>query len=178
MNEKYGDSSAKTATAEVEGEAAHPADAPSRSTTAGLGMFERVNSLVGTNAIGVSSGVGGSLEAPTIHDDIFPTTSVEGSTRFTDDDDRHWREVHGSRPYANPASNYEEYRPAYQYGTEAAHRFKGTDWSGVEGHLERGWDQAKGSSNLSWQHVKAAVRDAWHRVERSLSGDDRADLDR
>jgi hypothetical protein len=151
-----------TATAELDQHHAdHPAD---RRTDAGLGMFERVNNIVGTTGIGVSSGVGGALEPMDIRDDTTNISGTDETTGFTDEDDRHWRETHTSKPVANAASNYEEYQPAYQYGTEAARRLQGKTWNEAEGHLEQGWDKAKGESSLTWAHVKDAVRDAWHRI--------------
>jgi len=176
MDEKFDKTSGNRTTAELE---ERPAD---RSTNAGLGMFERVNNLVGTTRIGTAPAIGGAAEQEVsvgnnpgiIGVDRISTTGMPGtepSTRFSDEDDRHWREHHASRQYANPASNYEEYRPAYQYGTDAAYRHQGRKWDDVEGDLERGWNDARGESGHAWQHVKEAVRDAWHRTERALPGD-------
>jgi hypothetical protein len=160
-----------TATAELDQK---PAD---RSTDAGLGMFERVNNLVNTTGIRTAPGIGGATEQEI---SIETNTGIPGvdrigteaqPTRFTADEDRYWRETHGSRHYANPASNYEEYQPAYQYGTDAVQRYQGRKWADVEGDLERGWNDARGGSSLAWGNVKDAVRAAWHRVERALPGD-------
>ena len=144
---------------------------PDRRTDAGLGMFERVNNIVGTTGIGVASGVGGALEALDVREDTANIAGTDETTGFTDEDDRYWRENHGNRHYANPASNYEEYQPAYQYGTDAAHRYQGRKWDDVQGDLESGWDRARGGSSLAWENAKDAVRAAWDRTERALSGD-------
>jgi hypothetical protein len=174
MNDERKPTSGNTATAEPEH---RPAD---RSTDAGLGMFERVNSLVNTTGIRTAPGIGGATEQeiaietntgiPGV-DRISDTGMADHPTRFTAEEDRYWRETHGSRHYANPASNYEEYQPAYQYGTDAVHRYQGRKWADVEGDLERGWNDARGGSSLAWGNVKDAVRAAWHRVERALPGD-------
>ena len=164
MDDKYDKTSGKTATAELDH---HPAD---RSTDAGLGMFDRVNSLVGTTRIGVAPAIGGAAENEVDIDKLPGIVGVD-RIRFTEEDDRYWRESHGNRHYANPASNYEEYQPAYQYGTDAAHRYQGRKWDDVQGDLERGWDRARGGSSLAWENVKDAVRAAWDRVERALPGD-------
>jgi hypothetical protein len=175
MDDKYDKTSGKTATAELDHK-------PDRSTDAGLGMFERVNSLVGTHRIGVAPAIGGAAEnevdidrnagivgvdrisATGMHDEAHPS-------RFTAEEDQYWRENHGNRHYANPASTYEEYQPAYRYGTDAAHRYQGRKWDDVQGDLERGWDRARGGSSLAWENVKDAARAAWDRVERALPGD-------
>ena len=171
MNDERKDTSGKTATAELDHK---PAD---RSTDAGLGMFDRVSSLTGTNRIGTAPSIGGATEQEI---SIETNPGIPGvdrigtephPTRFTAEEDRYWRETHSSRHYANPASNYEEYQPAYQYGTDAAHRYQGRKWADAEGDLERGWNDARGGSSLAWGNVKDAVRAAWHRVERALPGD-------
>src|SRR3569832_2281703 len=125
MDDKYDKTSGKTATAELDHQ-------PARSTDAGLGMFERVNRLVGTHRIGVAPAIGGAAENE-VHIDANPglvgvdRSSATGmhedahQSRFTREEDQYWRENHGNRHYANPASTYEEYQPAYQYGTDAAH---------------------------------------------------------
>jgi hypothetical protein len=168
MDDKYDKTSGKTTTAEIDHQPAH--QPPDRSTDAGLGMFERVNSLVGTHRIGVAPAIGGAAENEV---DINKPAGIVGVNRiqFTEEDDRYWRENHGNRHYANPASTYEEYQPAYQYGTDAAHRYQGRQWDDVQGDLERGWDKARGGSSLAWENVKDAARAAWDRVERALPGD-------
>lgn len=86
-------------------------------------------------------------------------------------DDAYWRENYRSRGYSDPNRTYDEYAPAYRYGSEARDRYRGRDYNEVENDLERGWDRAKGESKLGWQEAKGAVRDAWHRVERAMPGD-------
>jgi hypothetical protein len=167
MNDERNSTSGRTATAEP----VHHPDDSGRGTTAGLGVFDRVNELTGMTGSRVSGGMGGALDTPNLQTDVPTIAGVGDGTRFTDEDDRYWRETHGSRHYANPASTYEEYRPAYQYGTDAAYRHQGRKWDEVEGDLENGWNRARGDSGHPWHHAKHAVKDAWHRVERALPGD-------
>jgi hypothetical protein len=169
MNTKNDPTSGNTVTADPEHEAKHPES--HRGTTAGLGMFDRVNNLVGTQGIGVSSSFGGALETPTLLDSTPTIAGVDDTTHFSEEDDRYWRENHGNRAYANPASTYEDYQPAYRYGTDAAHRYRGKTWDQVEGDLAGGWDRARGTSPHPWEHAKEAVRAAWHRMEHPFSGD-------
>ena len=163
MDDKYDKASGKTATAELDPK-------PDRHTDAGLGMFERVNDLVGEKPIGTAPAIGGTLEQ-NVDVDRLPGIVGVDRVQFTEEDDRYWRENHGNRHYANPASNYEEYQPAYQYGTDAARRYQGRKWDDVQGDLERGWDRARGGSRLAWENAKDAARAAWDRVERALPGD-------
>lgn len=201
MNDERDSTSGKAATAELEhdtrrdeearGSEAHSgfakgerpaAGTTTRSTAAGLGMYDRVSSIAGTTGFGIAPGIGGVAEKPSAMDTLPGITGVDltygegapGTThasRFTEEEDAYWRQNYPSRPYARSGRNYDEYRPAYQYGTDAAHRHQGRRWEDVEGDLERGWDEARGTSRLAWQESRDAVRDAWHRVERALPGD-------
>lgn len=74
--------------------------------------------------------------------------------------------------YYNASYGYEDYQPAYRYGTQS--RFNSPSaqrWEDAESDLERGWETAKGESRLAWDDAKHAARDAWHKVERALPGD-------
>ena len=182
MKDERDSSSGKASTAELEPETHHERG-ESRHTTAGLGIYDRVSSIAGTSGFGITPGVGIVAEKPGAMDTVTPGITgvdlgyTEGKpgttheTRFTDEEDAYWRENYLSRPYARKDRHYDEYRPAYQYGTDAAHRYQGRSWEDVEGDLERGWDEAKAKSQLTWHESKHAVSDAWHRVERALPGD-------
>jgi len=186
MKDERDSPSGTTATAELETETKQHDEVSHeerRHTTAGLGTYERISSVAGsTSGFGMAPGLGAATPnvrtvetAPGItgvsrdYSPGEPGTTHE--TRFTEEEDAYWRESYASRPYARSNSTYDEYRPAYQYGTDAAHRYQGRRWEDVEGHLERGWDEARSSSASAWHNIKEAVRDAWHRVERTLSGD-------
>ena len=96
--------------------------------------------------------------------DINTGTAGSMSSVSWGTEDAYWRESYRSRPYFKADRDYEFYRPAYQYGSEATSHYRGRDWNDVEPELERGWDKARGASKSTWQEVKDAVRDAWDRV--------------
>jgi hypothetical protein len=81
------------------------------------------------------------------------------------DEDIWWRENFSSRPYAT-GRNYEDFRPAYQYGYESGQHHLGRSWDEVESDLKTGWEKFEGRSGAgsTWDNIKHAVRDAWHRV--------------
>lgn len=91
-------------------------------------------------------------------------------TRDWNDEDRFWRENYSSRPYASPDRDYEDFRPAYRFGTESAGRHRGRDWEDAEPELRRDWEryEHRGESRSTWEEIKDAARDAWDRV----TGDD------
>lgn len=74
--------------------------------------------------------------------------------------------------YYDSDYSFDDYRPAYRYGTYARTRYADRDWDDrLEHELESGWDEFKGKSRLAWDKAKHATRDAWHSVERVLPGD-------
>ncbi len=90
-------------------------------------------------------------------------------------EDAYWRENYTDRPYVDSGARYDDYGPAYRYGTDAYVREPGRSFEDSEADLERDWDKARGKSTLEWQNAKNATRDAWHRVsdsvERAVPGD-------
>jgi len=63
-----------------------------------------------------------------------------------------------------PVGNYEEYEPAYRYGSEVANdpRYRGRDYSQVESQLRD--DYARRYPNSAWDRVKDSVRYGWDKV--------------
>jgi len=82
-----------------------------------------------------------------------------------DKEDTWWRNNFSSRPYAT-GRNYEDFRPAYQYGYESGQHHMGRKWDEVESDLKSGWEKFEGKRGAggTWESVKHAVRDAWHRI--------------
>jgi phage tail tape-measure protein len=109
---------------------------------------------VGT-AIGAAAGaVVGGLIGKEAAEAIDPTA-----------EDAYWRENYKSRPYATDGYNYDEYRPAYQYGWESRAARPSQTWDQAESELERDWQHAKFKTRLGWDNAKHAARDAWERVD-------------
>jgi hypothetical protein len=82
-----------------------------------------------------------------------------------EDEDRYWRTNYRTRPYASTgSSDYDFYRPAYQYGYEGAKQYQGRGWDDVESDLSRSWTSYKYRGESTWEQVKDAVRDAWDRM--------------
>jgi hypothetical protein len=81
------------------------------------------------------------------------------------EEDSWWRGNFSSRPYAT-GRDYEEFRPAYEYGYESGLHHMGREWNDVESDLRTGWEKFEGrrGAGSTWDSVKHAIRDAWHRV--------------
>jgi hypothetical protein len=76
-----------------------------------------------------------------------------------------WRLHYATRPYMPNGARYDDYAPAYRFGTLAyARTDHPREWDEVEEHLMAEWDDARGESGLSWDQAREAVRDAWNRM--------------
>ena len=89
-------------------------------------------------------------------------------------EDAYWRDNYSSRPYVN-GGTYDDYGPAYQYGTNARTKYLDRSFDDVEADLSRDWSNSRGTSSLQWENAKHASRDAWQRtsyaIERAVPGD-------
>lgn len=85
----------------------------------------------------------------------------EGATRMDDDSDfrSHWQTNFGSS-----GGRYEDYAPAYSYGSSLASndRYRGRRWEEVEPQARSDWESSHPGS--TWDKVKDAVRYGTERV--------------
>lgn len=115
------------------------------------------------------SGLDWELARPAVEDAY---TRADRTYRAYEDTDSYYARQYNKADYYKPDYGFDDYRPAYRYGTQARTSRPDATWSPeTESQLERGWEQAKGQSRLGWHEAKAAVRDAWHRAEEQLPGD-------
>ena len=167
MDEKHGtDTGVKDYEQKVEHvpDKVHPI-ASGIGAAAGAATGAAVGTAVGGPAgtlVGAAVGaVAGGLVGHGIAEGINPT-----------EEDAYWREHYRTRPYVDTSRDYDDYRPAYQYGWESRARYGDRRWEEVEPDLERGWNEySRGSARQTWSEAKNAARDAWHRVESRLPGD-------
>ena len=94
------------------------------------------------------------------------STSTSGTSRNIDwtTEDQYWRTNWNTRPYVTADRGYDYYRPGYEYGYEAANRYRRREWNDIESDLRSGWDRFEHRGQSTWEHMKEAVRDAWNRV--------------
>jgi hypothetical protein len=103
-----------------------------------------------------------------------PNTQSENRSglRFNQSEyDTYWRDHFRNQRYYKSGHEWDDYEPAYRYGSDSYNARRGGDWNSVERNLESGWDRVKGRSRLAWADAKEAVRDGWHYIERALPGD-------
>jgi uncharacterized protein (TIGR02271 family) len=71
---------------------------------------------------------------------------------------------HWTSNYANAGGTYEQFAPAYVYGSSMARSgpYRGRPWSEVEGSLRSDWESRHPAS--TWEAMKAAIRHGWERI--------------
>ena len=71
---------------------------------------------------------------------------------------------HWTSNYANLGGTFEDYAPAYTYGSTMARSdlYRGRAWNDVESNLRTDWEARNPGS--AWEKVKAAIRHGWERI--------------
>ena len=91
---------------------------------------------------------------------------VEQLGAFALDDDAYYR-THFDSSYSTTGGSYDEYAPAYSYGTQMRGdtRYGSRQWNDVESDLRTDRESRSGSAaGSTWEKVKAAVRHGWDKV--------------
>ena len=83
--------------------------------------------------------------------------------QLTPEDDAYFR-GHWTSNYGTAGGTYDQYAPAYSYGTSMARskQYQGRPWSEVEGSLRSDWEIRNPGS--TWDNMKSAVRHGWERI--------------
>lgn len=84
---------------------------------------------------------------------------------------QHFETNYNKADYYTAERDWNDYKPAYQYGYDTYGQYQGKRFEDVENTLEQNWDATKANSRLAWNEARGAVRDGWHYIERALPGD-------
>jgi hypothetical protein len=89
-----------------------------------------------------------------------------GSSDYDSDYRRHW-----NSNFASIGGSYDEYAPAYSYGSDLASsgRYTGRAWDEIEPEVRKDWETRHPGS--AWERFKASIRYGWE----TLTGSTRAD---
>ncbi len=146
---------------------AHPVGVGLGAALGGAAAGAATGTIAGPVGTVIGAAIGaivGGLAGKTAAESIDPTV-----------EDAYWRANYASRPYVKPGAGYDDYGPAYKYGTDAYQRQPGRTFAQSEAELARDWDKVRGKSTLEWERAKVATSDAWNRVsnsvERAIPGD-------
>lgn len=98
---------------------------------------------------------------------------AEASARWTDDQDRAYREHFTSRTDRPVDRAYDDVRPAYQLGHLAAHNpaYKGRSFSEIEPELQRGWTDDLAERGGDWVVVRVCASEAFNRAQHAPRGE-------
>ncbi|WP_312183595.1 YsnF/AvaK domain-containing protein [Massilia timonae] len=104
-----------------------------------------------------------------IHDTVRHTeVEVERLDGATADDDSYYRS-HFQNNYAAGGDAYDDYSPAYAYGSQMRGQYAGRQWDDVETDLRSDWETRNSGSVSTWEKMKAAVRHGWDRMTNDTS---------
>lgn len=78
-------------------------------------------------------------------------------------DDSAYR-THWTSNYGTTGKTYEEYAPAYTYGSDMANQYRGRQWNDVEGELRSTWESRQLGGASTWEQFKGAVRHGWDSI--------------
>lgn len=95
--------------------------------------------------------------------DTVRHTEVEVERLGGADDDSYYRNHYQSN-LASMGGSYDDYAPAYSYGSQMRSQYKGRQWDDVESDLRSNWESRNTGGASTWERMKAAVRHGWDRM--------------
>jgi uncharacterized protein (TIGR02271 family) len=81
----------------------------------------------------------------------------------TASDDTAYRS-HWTSNYATSGTPYEQYAPAYSYGSTMAGQYRGRQWNDVESDMRTQWEARNSGSPSTWEQFKGAIRHGWDSI--------------
>ncbi len=123
--------------------------APTDIKRPGVRVFARDPGDLGTTGIRTSGGIG----------------SLGADAQQQLDNDTAYRS-HWSSTYGNDSGHYDEYAPAYGYGSLVASddKYRGRSWDDAESDIRADWETRNAGTTSTWEKMKAAVRHGWDRM--------------
>jgi hypothetical protein len=123
--------------------------APTEIKRPGVRVFARDPGDLGTTGVRTSGGIG----------------SLGADAQQQLDNDTAYRS-HWSSNYGNDSGNYDEYAPAYGYGSLVASddKYRGRSWDDAESDIRADWETRNAGTTSTWEKMKAAVRHGWDRM--------------
>lgn len=73
---------------------------------------------------------------------------------------------HYNSTYGSEGGHYDDYAPAYSYGSSVAadEKYRGRSWDDAESDIRSDWETRNAGGPSTWEKMKAAVRHGWDRV--------------
>ena len=73
---------------------------------------------------------------------------------------------HWASNYSSTGQPYENYAPAYTFGSEMGQAHQGRRWDDVESDMRSQWDACNAGSASTWEQSKAAIQHAWNNTSK------------
>ncbi len=140
---------------------AHPVGTGVGGAIGGVAATALAGSVVGPVGTVVGMAVGvvlGGLAGKRVAESIDPTA-----------EEAYWRKEFPNRPYAEPASTYEDFDPTYRFGWEARERYADQSWEQAAATVRSDWERDR--PGFPWEKAQAPIRDSWDRVESQRARD-------
>jgi len=99
-------------------------------------------------------------------------SAAEAAHKYSDDDDRVYRESYETSSTRLADRSYDQVRPAYQLGHVAGQNpdYRERNWEAVESDLQRGWNDDLRARHGDWNTVRPFARDAYTRSRAAAAG--------
>ena len=143
----------------LEGSAASSSNLQGSSLT---GSQQRDTSTLG-NTVGQEQRSGSMRDVQRTGVRVFSRSPAQSSLSGDDDYYRN----HFTSTYGTTGDSYDDYAPAYSYGSEMARdqKYSGRKWDDVENDLSSDWATRAGNkAGSTWEKMKAAVKHGWDRM--------------
>jgi uncharacterized protein (TIGR02271 family) len=126
-------------------------------TGVGTGLGSSMGTGMGT-AMGTGTGMDTGMDGSALGTAGSDTSSVPG----TDDND--YFRKHYDANYGTSGRSYQDYMPAYSYGSTmaATDHYRGRSWTDAEPALRQDWESRNPGS--TWDNFKAAVQHGWQKI--------------
>lgn len=86
--------------------------------------------------------------------------------RTYDASDLYFSERYQNADYHSDDLSFDDYRPAYRYGTLARTRYAGRPWDeSLENALRDQWNSTEYAGRMVWENARPAIRDAYTQYE-------------
>jgi hypothetical protein len=83
-------------------------------------------------------------------------------------EENHYKAIYRDAAYYSSGRDWNDYAPAYHYGSSARAQHLGQRFDDVEAELAANWDANKADSRLLWAEARGAARDAWQHFDSTI----------
>jgi hypothetical protein len=79
------------------------------------------------------------------------------------DEEAFWRDNYTTRPYYKAGESFDEYAPAYRYGSTVVREYPDRPFADVEDDIRTGYEESPDAATLPYDRARAPIEDAYTR---------------